>query len=246
MNVQAQVKKAPFWLKALMVMACGVMFAPLAFLALKGLFAIGVTLALVALGIYGGPVAAEKLANMRHKGLVNEWKENPIPTLQRQYAEKVEKLAESRGALQTFIAKVSNYAARVRNYKSQFPRNKEKHKLYDDQLSKFQDLQQLKEGKYKQTETAVQRFGEVVVEAEAEWEMAMAAADVNKASDFNNDPMELLKARTALDSVQTAMNSAFAELEIALLEEPRFDNNVIDIQEVPVQISHKEAVPIRK
>lgn len=229
-----------------MVMVCGVAFAPIAFLAIKGLFGIGITLLLVAVGIYGGPVVAEKLANLKMKGLTGEWTKNPIPTLQRQYAEKVEKLQESREALRTFIGKVNSFATQVRNYKAQFPRNTDKHKLYDDQYHKFYSLQQLKERKYKEAENAVQRFGQVVIEAEAEWNMAMAARDVDLASNFNNDPMELLKSRTALTAVEDAMNGALAELDIALLEEPKFEGNVIDVTPIPVQISNKEVAPIRR
>lgn len=209
------------------------MLAPVALLMLKGLFAIAVAVTLLAVGIYGGPVIAEKLANWKLMGLKDEWKKNPIPTLQRQYAEKVEKLGLSAENLRTFIAKVNGYASMVSNYKERFPRKPEKHKMYDERLSKYRELQALKENKFLRTKQAIEKFGEVVIEAEAEWDMALAANEVDLAANFNDDPMELLKSRTALTSVEEEVNKAFAELDIALLEEPRFDAE--DMKYVTVQ-----------
>lgn len=234
MQVPAQIKKAPLWLKVVMVALAGLVFAPIALMVLEGVFALAVAIVLAMAGIFLGPVLAEKMANWKILGLTNEWAKNPIPTLQRQYADKVAKLAESLEALKTFIGKVRSYESQVRQYKQNFPKNREKIDLYERQYQQFFSLQQIKERKYKDAEAAIERFGQVIVEAEAEWGMAMAAKDVALASDFNNDPMELLKSRTALNAVTDAMNISLAELDVALLEEPRFEGATIDV--TPVQI----------
>lgn len=252
MPIPRKIKEAPRWLKVACVLGAGLAFAPVALYALTGLFALMVAVTLALVGWYGGPVLAEKLANMKQSGLVGEWKKNPIPTLQRQYAEKVAKLSESAESLKTFIAKVSGYAAMVRNYKERFPHKPEKHKMYDDRLGKYKDLQAFKEMKFRRTKTAIEKFGEVVIEAEAEWEMALAAQDVDLAADFNDDPMELLKSRTALSSVEEEVNRAFAELDMALLEEPRFETEdmkyvqVEDHSSVVLELPSKEPVKIAR
>lgn len=238
-----QTKKAPLWLKIVGVAVAGLAFAPIAFYTIVGLLGLAVTIVLVLSGIFLGPVLAEKLANWKMLGLTSEWAKNPIPTLQRQYAEKVEKLNESLKALEIFIGKVRSYETQVRNYKSNFPQNKEKHALYQKQYEQFFSLQQLKQKKFKEAQEAVEKFGQTVVEAEAEWNMALAARDVDLAADFNNDPMELLKARTALTAVEDAMNQSLAQLDIALLEEPKWDGNVYE--NIPSIASSSGPIPLQ-
>lgn len=231
MNFLQRLNKAPAWAKVVGVVVFGFILAPMAIVALKGMLALAVAIAIAVVGIFGFPVLVEAGKITKTKTMKGLWASNPIETLQIQYTEKVEKLSESQEALKVFIGKVNSFHSRLTAYKQQFPKNTEKHKLYQEQYTKFFDLQQLKESKYKNAMKAVENFGQTVQEAEAEWDMAKAAQDVNLASDFNNDPMELLKARTALTSVQDAMNTSFAELDIALLEEPKFEqeSNVIDI-----------------
>lgn len=226
-----RLNRAPMWAKFVGIGVIGLIFGPIALLAIKGLLGLVVAITVAAFGIFFFPVMMEGMRIGQTKALKGLWASNPIETLQNQYTDKVHKLDQAREALQTFIGKVNGFRSRLTNYKQQFPKNIEKHKLYQDQYEKFFSLQQLKERKFQEAMGAVARFGETVKEAEAEWEMAKAAQDVNLASDFNNDPMELLKARTALTAVQDAMNTSLAELDVALLEEPRFDNddNVIDI-----------------
>jgi len=180
------------------------------------------------------PLVAFKFSNWRLKELKAEASKNPIETLQNQYGERHDALLRFKSAIETFVGEVKGFKDKLEGFKVQFPADAPK---FEDQLNQMVKLLHIRKEKYKEAKGQLELFDQEISRAKAIWEMGLAAVAMNKASgDMEGDFMAKIKVETALDSVTSSMNMAFAELETSLLDE----------EKTPKQIAQNNVVPLLK
>jgi hypothetical protein len=191
--------------------------APLLIAGVQGLIAVTVA-GIIGFGVIGvAPIAAMKFANWRLKTIKSEASSNPIETLQTVYGEKSAALVKFGQSITDFQTEVSNFSDKVEGFKKTYPQDAAK---FQEQLVKMKELLQLRKGNYKEALREMELFESEIKRASAIWDMAQAAAAMNKAAGMDEDDiMEKIKTETAVDSVQKSLNRAFAELETSLTDE---------------------------
>ncbi len=204
-------------LKVVMLLIVGFVVAPFIFVAIKGLIGLAVAAVVGVLLSQFAPVLAALIANWRLKAIKAEAARNPIETLQNDYGRRVEALQQFKEAIESFSTEVYTFSDKLAGFKAQYPDEADR---YDDALSKMKQLLTLRAKKYKEAKANLVDYDEEIKKAKAIWEMGLAAAKMNKAAGVGNDDfLAKIMKDTALDSVQRSMNSAFADLEISLLDE---------------------------
>lgn len=216
----------------------GFLVAPIIFVTIKGIIGLGIAMVLGLVGINLAPWVSVKVANWRLKALKHEASQNPIETLENQYRERQAALVSFRENILTFNAQVENFYGTVEGYAKKYPDEAEN---YMRKYEKMKSLLVSRGEKYKQAQRKLAEFSEVIEQKRAEWEIAQAAAAMSKAAGVGEDFISQLMADTALGSVQTHLNTAFAELEVSLLEEVKPDDQKViempKVQKVPAQIT---------
>lgn len=207
------------FVKVLLLLLVGFVVAPVVFVAIKGLVGL-ITAAVVGVAaVQFAPVVASLIANWRLKMLKDEASRNPIETLQNDYGRRVSALGEFRNAITTFSAAVKDFASKLSGFKENYPKDAD---LYDDQLAKMKQLLTLRTKKYQDAKDSLEEYAAEIDKAKAIWEMGQSAAEMNKAAGVGDaDFLAKIMKDTAIDSVQKSMNSAFADLEISLLDEDK-------------------------
>lgn len=205
--------------KVLLLLFVGLGVAPYIFFAIKGLIGLAVAAVVGVAMVQFAPVVASLIANWRLKMLKDEAARNPVETLQNDYGRRVQALGEFRNAITTFSAAVKDFASKLSGFKDNYPKDAD---LYDDQLDKMKKLLTLRTKKYQDAKDSLEEYSAEIDKAKAIWEMGQSAAEMNKAAGVGDDDfLAKIMKDTAIDSVQKSMNSAFADLEISLLDEDR-------------------------
>lgn len=191
--------------------------APFIFVAIKG------ALGLLAAGVIGivainvAPWLGAKAANLRLKAIKHEAATNPIETLQNELKARMEALSRFREAIESSIASVNSYATKLEGFKKQYPADAAK---FDEQHAQARAHLEIKKQKYKTAKANLVLFEGEIEKANAIWQLALAAADMNKATGVNEDDFfAKIQVETALDSVQKSIGTAFADLELSVLDE---------------------------
>jgi hypothetical protein len=225
MDVKQAVKGAPTWLKIAVVAVGAIVAAPLAVMAVKGLIGIAIAIVVAGIIIFGAPPLLDFLATMSLKAFkANAWG-NPIEKLERIYKERVEALAVFKKKLEEFSGAIETFRSQVRTFSVKYPQRAPEFKK---RLEQMETLKQVRLQKYQQARKNIEQFSNVIDEARAVYEMALAAQTVTKAAGFEEDPMNEIMQKTALGSVESAMNTAIGELEMAMADEA--EGHVIDIE----------------
>lgn len=237
----AQGRQVPQWLKVAATVGCAVAFSYIAFKALVGLLALGVAGALCLFSFKLGPVLAEYLDNLKIKLIKKQALESPIPTLENQAIRyhnekdtKEAKLEEIIGKLQTLVDKHDAFVKKYPNDTAEIEKNS---KYVNRAKAKVESLKK----EFLLLAQNVKLFDKEVEKAADKWDMAMTMQDFDLAGDFNNDPMELIRSRTALGSVESAINKSFASLETSMLEDLSSETPVIEV--IPTKLI--ERVPAK-
>lgn len=194
-----------------------VVVAPIVFLAIKGLVGL-IVAGVIGLGVINlAPVIAFKLGNWRLAAIKAEAAKNPIETLEQDYAERQQALSNFKHAITTFSAAVQTFKDKLEGFSIKFPKDTDK---FNDQFSKMKKLLDVRKHRYKEAEAALDQYSSEIDRAKAIWAMGQEAAKMNAAAGMTDeDFLAKLKQETAMDSVTTSMNTAFAELETSLMEE---------------------------
>jgi hypothetical protein len=162
-------------------------------------------------------VFALMVANWHLKALKAEATRNPVETLQTEYVKKQQALSQFKQQLIAFIAEVNNFAAKVRDYVKQ---GLEDAPIYQEQLAKMIQLQELRKQKYTDAEDSLAEFAEAIRRTDTKWKMACAAAHMSEAAgDMEGEVFDKICIETAIESVQTKLNQSFADLDLALLDD---------------------------
>lgn len=217
MNAPFKGSKLATGLKWGLGLGAAVLVAPVVFLAVKGIVGLAAAAVVGLVLINGAPVLAMTLANWKLKGIKYAATSNPVETLQNAYREQDAALDRFRQSITDFRAEVANFSTQVDGFAAQFPQDASK---FSAQLEAMNRLLKVRESRYQTARGELQKFAGEIKRAEAIWKMGQAAQRLNKAAGFSDDDfLARIKTETALDSVQSSMNKAFAELETSLMDE---------------------------
>jgi hypothetical protein len=216
-DIELKRKRIETVVKILALLVVGFFVAPFVFISIKGLagLAIAFILSLTVLNFI--PWFAAKLANWKLKALKAEASTNPIETLQNDYMARMNALASFRDSIRDFSAQVGIFKEKLVGFKEKYPKDANK---FDEQVNQMKTLLQLRKQKYEEAKGNLESYELEIQKADAIWQMSLAAAEMNKAAGVDTDEFYAkIQVETALDSVQKSLNSAFADLEVSLLDE---------------------------
>ncbi len=236
-NIELEQKRQRIekWAKIIGLATAGFLFAPFAVATISGLASL-ITVGIIGLLTVnvGVPWFAMKLANWRLKVLKAEAAENPIETLENQYKERETALFEIRNNLQEFHGVVQSLYDEIKEHNSKYPNRPSQ---FQEKYEKMKQLLAIRGQKYKQAQANLKAFAEIIEEKRSDWKVALAAAKANKLANVGEDFMSKLMSDTAVDSVQNSLNTAFAELEVSLLDEQVTATPIIDITPLPTKMA---------
>jgi septal ring factor EnvC (AmiA/AmiB activator) len=232
--------------------------APIALLAIKGILGIAVAGGLGLLGLNVAPVFAQKMSNWKYRALDAETVEhmekvsnaaaqNPIETLINQSMEKRQASDQFRSAITMFRTEVSNFKTQIDGFAREYPEDVAR---FQSQLDAMNKLLKFREDRYKQLQVELDNFDSAIKRAQAMWKMSQAAQKMNKLAGMEiGDPFEKIKADSAINSVMTSMNKAFAEMETALLDNPELQKAKMSqientAEELPTKLLKSEKVSV--
>lgn len=210
-----------------------VLVAPFVFRMVEGVAGLAVAAAIAYAAIEFSPVFAMWVTNTMLSGIKALARHSPVETLQATYQEQVEALAKFKESISAFATEVLNFSDKVEMFKKQYPDEVVK---FQGQLNKMTKLLEIRKTCYKQAQKELVLFEAEIQKASAIWDMSLAVQAMNEAAGMNDDDfMAKLKTETAIDSVQSNLNRAFAELESSLADEvgqeslqlPHVESNVL-------------------
>lgn len=214
-------------------LAAALIISPVIFMIVKGLVGLAIA-GVVGLAIINfAPVLSMKFANWKLKGIKAEAARNPVETMQHVYMEKESSLAAFLDGIEEFATEVNNFEDELATFKRQFPNEAPK---FDKTFDAMQTLLKRRRQRYSEAKNALYQFSAEINKADAIWKMGLAAQKLTKAAGQTDDDfMQRIKTETAIDSVQSSLNRAMAELETSLLEEtPAIGYSSADVIELPV------------
>ena len=219
LTLQTRRNRIETGVKVVGLAVAGFVVAPFIYVAIQGIIGLAVA-ATVSLGIvYATPAVASSLANWRLKLIKAEAMRNPVETLQNQYVKKQQALEEFREQIRIFSAQVLTFADQVKQYVQE---GLDDAPTYVDQLAKMKRLLQIRQDKYQDAKTTLSEFSETIKRTDRKWKMACAAVKMNEAAgSMEGDVFDKICIETSLESVQTKLNEAFADLEISLLDDDK-------------------------
>lgn len=195
-------------------LAGAALIAPVAFLAIKGVVGLAVASVLGLAIVHGAPVLSMKFANWKLKGLKHEARQNPIETRQNIAMEARQRINKSEKELTTFSAEVRSFTDVVKDLRLSQPEDAAD---FDEQLAGLQRLLEIKRQSLMEAKRNADEFEAATQRAAKKWKVAQAAIRMQKLSgEMADDAMNKLLAAESLDSVQSAMNHALAELDTAI------------------------------
>lgn len=227
------------WAKWGIGLAGAVLIAPFVFLAVKGIVGLALASVLGLAIVHGAPVLSMKFANWKLKGLKQEARQNPIETRQNIALQARARIKDAELELTNFATEVRNFADQVKTLRTDQPDDAAD---FDEQLKGLQRLLELKRQRLADAKRNADEFEAATARASNKWKVAQAAIRMQKLSgSVADDEMNKLLAAESLDSVQSSMNRALAELDSALAMQappalpspatPPIDVRAIEIQE---------------
>ena len=237
-------QKIEKWGKLLGLCAAGFFFAPVAYATITGLISLVVvsTIALVTVNVVI-PWFAVSLANWKLKALKSAAAANPIETLEAQYAEREQALIKIRDNIKEFHSVIQDLWAQIQEHNERYPNRPSQ---FLEKYNKMKALLALRSGKYKQAQSNLKSFGELIEEKRSDWKVAQSAAKAMKLANVGEDFQSKLMQDTALSTIQDGLNLAFSELEVSLLDEQVNINEVSALpvaEKTPLQLTEKSGPP---
>lgn len=216
-DLESKRKKYDKLIKVVVTLLIGLVFGPIAIMAVGGLVGLVFAWVVSETVICLTPWMSMKFANWRVAAIKHEAAKNPIETMENEYAAKVEMLQRMKESIKTFFGTVKTFHGKLDGFKREFPGDA---KQFDDQYAAMMQLLDLRKLKYEDAKNNLVKFESVIRRAKAIWQMAQEAAKMRNAAGVDVEEFySKLKVETALDSVTQSMNSAFADLELALMDE---------------------------
>ena len=195
-----------------------VLVAPVAYLAIKGMVGIAIAGVLGLACVHFAPWAGMKLANLGLSARKHEARANPIETMQMQAIAARKRLAQARTELTAFATEVRNFADEVRTLeRSGHPEDAEQ---FQQQLAGMNRLLEQKTASLAKADKEADAFEIGIKRAQSKWKVAQSAIRINKLAGAKQDDAinEILQAES-LGAVQSAMNQALAEMDMAIAQQ---------------------------
>jgi len=216
-DLEARRKKIETWAKVLGLGVAAFLFAPFAVATVTGLVSLIVVSVIGLLVVNVGiPWFAVSLANWRLKALKAAAAMNPIETLENQYADRQDALLKIRDNIKQSYAVLQTLYSQIQEHNEKYPNTPSQ---YIDKYNKLKQLVELRGRKYKQAQTNLAAFGDLIDEKRSDWKIAQTMAEASKLANVGQDFQTKLLQDTALNTVQDGLNLAFSELETSLLDE---------------------------
>lgn len=217
----------------------GFLFAPFAYATITGLIS-AIVVGVIGLTVVhvGVPWFSISLANWRLKALKATAMANPIETLENDYKKKQENLVQSRNNIKASYAILETLYSQIQEHASKYPNRPSQ---YLDKYNKLKALIELRGNKYKQAQTNLAQYSELIEEKRSDWEIAKTMAQASELANVGEEFQAKLLQDTALNTIQSGLNLAFSELEVSLLDE----NNTVKMDKTVtvVGVSPKGVLP---
>lgn len=226
------------------VIRLGAMFAicavvgPLAYFAVKGIIGLATFGILAFIGYHAAPVIALKVTNAKTLALESEHNAfyraldaernahinkvaqaaaaDPIATARSQSIEYKERASKSLLAITAYSTEVKNFENMIADFGKKYPENAQ---IYRDQLATMKKALENKSSKYTELMDKIKTMDDQISFLEANWKMSQALQKANAMGGAEIvDPMEQVKADSAIDAVRNSINKAFAEMDSAVLQ----------------------------
>lgn len=207
--------------------------APVIFLAVQGI--VGLILA-VTLGlalVHGAPLASRWMATMALSGFKSLARSNPIET--RQLISR-----KRRGELEAALKAITEFSAEVRNVEGHAKSLKHNgdeagFKELNEAYVKLAQVLEVRKRSYQLAVAAADEYDKVTEKVGRRWKAAQAALKAQKlAGSAADKELDRIMSEEAVESVDTALNTVFADLESTLLSETlALDHKPADVIEVP-------------
>lgn len=203
--------------KVALVLGVAFIVGPFIVAIVKGVIGLAIAFAVSYFGVQFAPVFGVKVANWRLKALKAEAAKNPIETLERSLQNRTEALGSFRDTIRNSSAELAQFKDKLAGFKKTYPQDAAK---FDEQVSQMEQLLKHRVKRYEDAREGIEQFRVEIEKARAIWNMAQAAAAMNKAAGVDVDQFFMkIQTDTAIDSVQKSLNSAIADLELSLSDE---------------------------
>lgn len=204
------------WLKIGVVLGASIAVAPFIFMAIGGMVGLAIAAATGLLINAMAPVVSLRIATWKVMGMKAIARGNPIETRELLAIKNRERLAKLADSITAFSAETKGFADEIVKLEQQYPGEAE---MFRGQLQACHDLLSIQRAKYQAAKAAADEFEAATARAKAKWKVAQAALRMRRlAGEQMGATMDKILAEEALDSVQSAMNNAFAELETSVME----------------------------
>lgn len=241
MNLELKKQRLSTVLKWGVGLAAAALIAPVIFLAVKGIVGLAIALVLGLVLVHGAPLASRWMSTVALEGFKGLARKNPVETRQIIAMKRNEELTSVAEAIRTFGAEVLNVERHVKELEregdavgaAELRRT----------LEKLQQVLAMRKQAYQRAVAAQQEYEQVTAKVALRWKAAQAALKAQKlAGPSANKELDRIMSEEALESVETAMNKVFADLEHTMLTESlQLDNNPSPVIEVPARVLQKEA-----
>lgn len=220
MNDKAELKRKRIEAAVKIAVVLGVSFlvAPFIFIAIKGMLGLLVAAAIGVTAVNFAPIVAHRLAVWRLKALKLEASQNPIETLELQLKDRAEALDKTRDNIRQFYAVVQKVRSEIDEHNQKYPGRTSQ---YEERYQKMLALLQLRSDLYKKAKGELAKFSDFVDEQRSDWKVAQSMAEANKLANVAEDFQSKLMQNTAIETIQMGLNTAFADLEVSLLDEDK-------------------------
>ncbi len=213
-------KKIKLFAQVFTAIIIGLVVAPIIGLAIKGILGIIVFGLIAFTTVQFAPWFGDLIANWRLKAIKHEASVNPVETLENDYLLRQSALLEFSKAIINFSTEIRNFMDELATFKKDSNNKPEDASTFEEQLDKMKQLLKIRKNKYEEISQQLVQYSSEIKRATSIWKMGQAAASMTKAAGMSEDDfMQKLKTETALSSVKTSMNKAFAELDTLCMEE---------------------------
>ena len=177
-------------------------------------------------GINAAPVIALKLANAKYRALDAERvsnitkiqdaaADNPIETLQLEYDARLKSTDRFAQGITDFRTEIKNYSDQVKQFETEYPEDAQS---FRDQLAAMKSNLATREAKFDAVKGELVKFDNTIKRMRAMYKMALATQKMNKLAGMNTgDEFARIKTESAVDSVMSSVNKAFAEMETEVM-----------------------------
>lgn len=216
-DIKERKAKITRWVQVGLIGVAGLIAVPFVFLAIKGIIGLIIAALLGFTVVAFAPWVSDKFANWRLKAIKKEAWANPIETFQMEYIRNGDKLKQFEQQLTQFTAELEKFLQDFERFKPDL--SPDEVRRYEAQISAYHKMKAFRQSKFEQALRSQVKFKKEIEKAERSYKMALAAIRMNNVAGADFDPLEQIRRDTAIESVQTAVATSFADMETELLKE---------------------------